>query len=137
MYFFNSNLGIVLGYYGNIFQTIDGGINWTTVSSGMALVFYSTYFTDIDTGFVVGYDGTIMKTINGGATWNILSSGVYTDLKSVYFTSKNTGYAVGFGGTIIKTSNSGGFPVSVEDKESKNTNFTLYPNPADNNINIK
>jgi len=96
-----------VGEEGTIMKTIDGGITWTTLSSGTTNILYSVYFTDANTGFAVGEEGTIMKTIDGGITWTTLSSGTTNILYSVYFTDANTGFAVGEAGTIVKTVNGG------------------------------
>ena len=52
-------------------KTTDGGINWTTQTSGTTLNLYETSFPDVNTGYVVGEGGRILKTTNGGTTWTL------------------------------------------------------------------
>jgi hypothetical protein len=82
-----------------ILKTVDGGISWTTIPSGISIYCYGLnafYFTDANTGYAVGGCGEILKTVDGGTTWTASPSGLDDGwLKSVYFTDANTGYVVG------------------------------------------
>lgn len=51
---------------GRIFKTVDGGTNWSLLTSGTTNSLSSVYFTDANTGYAVGENGTILKTTNGG-----------------------------------------------------------------------
>ena len=92
-------------------------------------------FTDANTAYAVCDWGTILKTIDAGNTWTLLWSGTDFRLYSVCFTDDNTGYAVGDNCIILKTT-TGGYGNSVEETISPNTLFTVFPNPACNNITI-
>ena len=53
VYFPEANIGYVVGT-GIILKTINGGANWSSVTSGTINTLYSVYFTSPKTGFVVG-----------------------------------------------------------------------------------
>lgn len=104
--FVNEHTAFILGLYGEILKTMDGGTQWeqTTISSS----FYTDmFFTSEKTGYMVGEYGDISMTENGGTDWTSVNSGTNKDLFSIFFTDVNTGYAVGKNGTILKTTNSG------------------------------
>ncbi|MFZ1978969.1 MAG: YCF48-related protein [Bacteroidota bacterium] len=94
-------------YLGTIFRTTDGGITWTSQTSGTGSYLYSVCFTDTNTGTVVGDGGTILRTTDGGANWTRQSSGTTLPLHGVSFTDANTGTAVGGSGIILRTTNGG------------------------------
>ncbi len=105
----------VVGEFGNIRRTIDGGETWSFQNSFVTSNLYGTFFIDTLNGFIVGgyplippFDPyTILKTVNAGATW---SKHFYNKaLTDIYFTDSNNGFIVGVQGTILKTTNGGGF----------------------------
>lgn len=115
----------ILGMTGKVFDEI--------AVSGFLRIGRRIHFPDANTGYLVG-DGIILKTTDAGSTWTSLSFGV--TLSSVYFTDVNTGYAVGGNGAIIKTSNGGGL-VGMDEIQEPVNNLSIFPNPSNNNINIK
>ncbi len=95
-----------------IIKTIDGGANWTILSSGPQYKWLtSVFFTDVNTGYVSSFDGGIYKTMNGGGSWTTLQSGQTGSFKSIFFTDAQTGYIVGHAygntGVILKTTDAG------------------------------
>jgi len=68
VYFIDLNKGWIVGSYGTIITTTNGGINWTSQESRTGYDLNSVYFTDSNTGWAVGRSGTILHTTNGGAT---------------------------------------------------------------------
>ena len=109
--FVNSNTGWAVGYHGTIIKTIDGGNNWTLISSGTMIELTSVYFTNEYTGWVVGATdpgfNIILKTTNGGINWISQSSGVNNYLTSICFINSYTGWVVGTAGLVLKTTNGG------------------------------
>ena len=61
--------GIVVGQFGAIISTTDGGITWTPQSSGTIFGLTGVSFTHANTGTAVGGGGTILRTTTGGTTW--------------------------------------------------------------------
>ncbi|MFA5012747.1 MAG: YCF48-related protein [Ignavibacteria bacterium] len=73
-WFFNQSTGIVIGSYGSILRTTDGGLTFDSTGNPAPT---NTTFTGISfinnlTGYVVCglTDYRLMKTTNGGITWN-------------------------------------------------------------------
>ncbi|HEX5152599.1 MAG TPA: hypothetical protein VFW07_14210 [Parafilimonas sp.] len=82
IHFFDAANGIVITGNERIYQTKDGGLNWTIqYDPADSMHLYQLLFTDRTTGYVVGGKnqcigtgcmlpgGIILKTIDGGATW--------------------------------------------------------------------
>ncbi|KAK3285466.1 hypothetical protein CYMTET_6929 [Cymbomonas tetramitiformis] len=115
--FFNEEEGWVVGTYGMILCTKNGGITWETQLQYDALVFatldHRIDLHDIDTvsrrmAFVVGDDGFILRTLDGGATWVKLTSRVEGTLYSVSFPTRTTGWVAGdLGNMLLTTEDSG------------------------------
>jgi photosystem II stability/assembly factor-like uncharacterized protein len=105
--FTDANTGTVVGAYGTILRTIDGGVNWINQSGITGDWLFGVSFTDANTGTVVGTPG-IFRTIDGGITWiSQQYSGVPGVLLSVSFTDANNGTAVGEWGGIVRTTDGG------------------------------
>jgi photosystem II stability/assembly factor-like uncharacterized protein len=104
----DANTATVVGNFGTILRTTNGGTMWNEQSSGVVYALRGVSFTDANTGTAVGDLGTILRTTNGGATWVPQSSGApFTFLNGVSFTDANTGTAVGSSGTILRTTDGG------------------------------
>lgn len=104
--FVNNDTAFIVGDFGGIMRTFDGGYSWDlTYHHGNT--YYDIDFTNTCTGYVVGEDGEISLTENCGNNWTVINSGTEKQLRSVFFTNVNTGYVVGSNGVILKTTNSG------------------------------
>ncbi len=103
VHFINEDKGWIVGYYGTIARSDDGGNTWTRQYSGTSRSLNGVFFTDANNGWVVGQYGTIIKTTNGGTTWQLQNTSVSNSLRDVYFISSIRGWAVGENGTIIFT----------------------------------
>ena len=93
---------------GVIMKSSNGGITWTSQSSGTTNYLYSVKFMDANTGWTVGEGGIILKTTDGGTTWYPLNSTVTSSLLSIYPVDVNIVYTVGTNGIILKSVNGGG-----------------------------
>ncbi len=72
IYFVNSNLGYLCGDGGNIYKSIDGGISWALINSGIANIkLNSISFKDLQNGVVVGDNGNIYTTNDAGINWTL------------------------------------------------------------------
>jgi hypothetical protein len=109
----NGQIGYIVGRYGEIWKTMDGGASWVQQSTPTSERLESVYFIDANTGYAVGWSGTILKTTNGGATWSLQASGFPYNLESVWFPQDvETGYIAAQVGYILKTTNGGATWVS-------------------------
>jgi len=102
VWFVSPATGWAAGYYGEIYMTVDGGLNWqlsTKATNGsFDAPLRSVRFATPDSGWVVGgLSGhqVIGRTTNGGVSWqfDFLLQG--TTLNDVFFLDSNTGWAVG------------------------------------------
>jgi photosystem II stability/assembly factor-like uncharacterized protein len=110
LHFPTVNTGYVVGEYGLIRKTADGGTSWfsqrDTVTRKL-LTSVTFVKNNNERGWAVGHGGTILKTTNGGTSWLLRTSGVTQHLWDVCFPTIDTGYAVGDGGTILKSIDGG------------------------------
>ncbi|MCX5894939.1 MAG: YCF48-related protein, partial [Proteobacteria bacterium] len=102
----DNNIWIV-GNYGIIYHSSDGGKNWVAQNSGMKTLLCDGVFVDAKTGWVIGINGTILHTSDGGNTWVKQDSGTQKHLFGIAFTDKDYGWAVGEYSTIIHTTDGG------------------------------
>ncbi len=118
--FISQDRGWVVGAYGDIWNTEDGGNSWKLQNSGTSSALTSVQFRTPppplpDVPFVIGWaagdQGTILKTTNG-ATWVALNSGVSDFFASIFFAQdRNHGWVggstAGGAGRILNTTNGG------------------------------
>jgi len=102
-----SNNGWAVGSNGTIITTSNGGVSWTSNSSGISNYLFSVYFVDSSIGWISGSNGILLKTTDGGSTWTAKTSGTNTWLRSLYFKDSNTGWVVGNDGIILMTEDGG------------------------------
>jgi photosystem II stability/assembly factor-like uncharacterized protein len=98
---------IVVGKFGVILLTQDGGKTWQTNPSGTTVTLSGVSFADHQHGFVVGSGGTLLASSDGGATWRPQDSGTKDQLLNVHAVSPVQAFAVGAFGTLISTSDGG------------------------------
>ena len=93
----------------SILISINGGINWSNISSG-----FNDYLDDIEfvnsvTGFIASNSGKVYKTTNSGNNWqgftvnNLINYGI----NCLDFVNENTGFAGTNMSRIAKTTNGG------------------------------
>jgi photosystem II stability/assembly factor-like uncharacterized protein len=102
----DNNIWLV-GNYGIIHHSSDGGKSWVSQSSGIKTLLCDGVFVDNKTGWVVGIDGTIIHTTDGGNTWVKQNSGTTKHLFGISFTDKEYGWVVGEYSTILHTTDGG------------------------------
>src|SRR6266480_3531418 len=105
--FVDANTGTVVGDYGTIVRTTDGGNSWTIQTSSTTQNLWAVLFTDANNGTAVGEGGTILRTTDSGDQWVSQASGTSVQLRGVSFTDANNGTAVGEAGTILRTIDGG------------------------------
>ncbi|MBN1465671.1 T9SS type A sorting domain-containing protein, partial [candidate division KSB1 bacterium] len=65
VFFSDAKTGWIVGNYGNILKTRDGGINWRVVYAGTQSHLRSVFFADANNGWLFGDDGIILFTDEG------------------------------------------------------------------------
>lgn len=110
----NSRDGWVVGAFGTIFRTSDGGQSWKVQDSSTTRQLYDVDFVDEQNGWIVGLSGLVLRTANGGNTWERQESGTDKHLFAVDFVDTEHGVAVGDWGIIITTADGGRTWVSHE-----------------------
>jgi photosystem II stability/assembly factor-like uncharacterized protein len=105
--FVDSHHGWVVGAFGVIAATEDGGRTWQPQVSHTTQQLYDVDFVDDKRGWTVGRQGLILHTTNGGAAWEPQVSGTENHLFSVDFVDEQYGVAVGDFGTILVTRDGG------------------------------
>lgn len=132
-YFVDSNVGYVIGDNSLMYKTIDGGLTWQQLNPPYGHYEKIKFYTN-NLGYVSDtYNGGFYKTEDGGATWQYLMA--FTDATDIEF---NNGYIYlsGTFGKIIRSYT--GINLGVNNTENSTaSNFTIYPNPASHEINVK
>ncbi len=142
MSFISESVGFKGGWYnGNLQKTTDSADSWSSVTFVDSLTDGQIFDFHIEQNmpnsyYACGWYGQLFKSTDGGDNWFTLNSGLSsnTSLFGIYFISDSVGWAVGANGTIIKTIN-GGQTVGLTAIE-KVPNFTLFPNPTKDWLNI-
>jgi photosystem II stability/assembly factor-like uncharacterized protein len=97
----------VVGAFGVVFHTDDGGVSWQPQASQTSEQLFSVDFVDAKRGWIVGRSGTILHTENGGGSWTRQQSPTDKHLFSVDFADGDTGIAVGDWGAVVVTNDGG------------------------------
>ena len=136
VYFYDADNGIVTSEEGQTFITDDGGDSWTlnTIPGQFGLM-HGAWMMDSEHYYVCATPGEVFYTEDGGTVW---SSEFYDFEPSYYkikFTDNGTGFVCGSGasgGTILRK-----VPAVVDGiNEMELTQFSVYPNPAKDVINL-
>ncbi|MBK6773324.1 MAG: hypothetical protein IPG78_14605 [Ignavibacteria bacterium] len=109
--FTDNSTGYIFGNNGNILKTVNGGYNWTLLTSGTTQTIRNAYFVAPNIIYAVGSsagaNSLILKSTNDGASWSTQTSPASQNLNSVHFINANTGIVSGNNGTIVRTTNGG------------------------------
>jgi photosystem II stability/assembly factor-like uncharacterized protein len=98
----------LVGYFGKIAHSPDGGKTWTVQKSGTSNALLGVSFANERLGWAVGDSGTIVHTKDGGVTWTIQQCPANKDfLLKLQFINEKVGVAVGGFGTILHTYDGG------------------------------
>lgn len=105
--FLDPNEGWVVGVFGSVYHTRDGGKHWELQKTPTTQHLYSVSFTDVKNGWAVGRSGEIIATSDGGAHWFKQQSNTPKHLFKSFFQSTSDGWAVGDWGVVIHTADGG------------------------------
>ncbi len=118
---FNEDKVIIVGSYGTIRKTFDGGNNWIIIPHDTADQPNSIFFVNDSIGWMAGAGiswggggGAIQKTTDGGSVWTNQYNFFGISMSSVDFLDENIGWAAGTDwgngpswGVFIKTTDGG------------------------------
>ncbi|MEW6271001.1 MAG: YCF48-related protein [Thermodesulfobacteriota bacterium] len=99
--------GWVVGAFGAIFRTTDGGVTWESQPTPTLDYLFAVDFTSPTHGVVVGKSGVVLTTEDGGQTWVQRDSGTDRNLFSVAYASPTHLWAVGDWGAVIESTDGG------------------------------
>ncbi len=102
---FSADRAVVAGQ-GFLYQTYDGGKNWSGLYDAN-VTFYSVFFVDSLHGWAVGSDRNVYVTTDAGATWTPKATGATVQLYDVFFLDQYLGWVVGQNGLVLETTNGG------------------------------
>jgi len=122
--FIDTNHGWVVGQFGTILHSPDGGVTWEEQQSNTGSMdgyynYQSVYFTDIMNGWVAGryslegggYSSCLMHTADGGSLWELQYGNTDEEFLDVCFTDPLNGWLVGamneWSGFVRHTSDGG------------------------------
>ncbi len=106
--FCNDTAGWVVGQYGTILATTDGGKKWSYQNSGTNRDLVGVYAVSPEVVWAVGHGGTVIKTADGGASWKKVTTGMRYLFNDVKFPSPQEGWIVGQYEIILHTTDGGG-----------------------------
>jgi len=103
----DSSRGWVVGEFGTIMATVDGGRSWYQQRSPVETTLFGTYFESSEQGWAVGIDAVILHTTDGGVTWRQVDAPLRQ--RSLYDVSLagRYGWIAGDVGTLLKTLDGG------------------------------
>lgn len=124
--FIDPNTGWIVGEFGKIYHTKDGGKTWTEQQEsllkggtfkvgGRAVTravdiptFFGVHFIDANNGLVAGLDGTVARTSDGGENWKFQEFEVDPQIPLVdpmfqpFMMQDMTGWALGAAGNVVR-----------------------------------
>ena len=112
-HFLDPAQGWVVGAFGSIYHTADGGRHWRAQKTPSTQHLYGVSFADAERGWAVGRSGEVLYTHDGGEHWVEQKSGTGKHLFKVCFLDAREGWAVGDWGVVIHTRDGG---VTWEDR---------------------
>jgi len=102
--------GWIVGEFGVILTTTDGGATWVAQQSGIDTTLFGLTFIDENHGWAVGLEQVMLRTTDGGATWQKIEvpgiSGFVLSLYDVEVVGQN-GWAIGDSGFLLRSGDGG------------------------------
>ncbi len=105
--FVSADEGWVVGAFGTIYHTSDGGERWQMQASGTQEPLFSVDFVNSRVGWAVGRQGVILHTRDGGARWRKQVVGGGKHLFHVAGLDERRAWATGDWGALLFTRDGG------------------------------
>jgi photosystem II stability/assembly factor-like uncharacterized protein len=133
IHFLDRDRGCLVGRFGLIRITFDGGLSWTRVSGPQSSEepdLRGLDFADDLHGWAVGNNGTILHTADGGRSWTLQASGIDYHLMDVDFIDASRGWAVGFdrntGSSVVVRTTDGGMSWTAQTLVQSESMLALF-----------
>jgi photosystem II stability/assembly factor-like uncharacterized protein len=106
----DANTAWVVGDYGTIMKTTNGGARWQRQVSGTTSVLNSIDAVDANTAWVCGEDNTLLRTVDGGNNWTPLYPLIPGDFNGISALNGQIAWVVGVQVTkaVIEKTTDGG-----------------------------
>jgi len=104
--FTNAGKGFMVGDYGIVLATEDGGTTWTLLRAGNLPPLFTVFFMEGTYGWAAGQNGLFLHTTDGGVSWDQIDIPTKSSLYKMYLCGEQ-GFVVGDQATILQTCNSG------------------------------
>lgn len=125
--FFTHSAGVISCSNGYLFRTVDAGINWESIKLEDSNTINCLDLIDENIGYCGGDSGSFYITSNQGQSWNIVPFINTKNIIRLHMIVENYGYISTSSRTFYKYSDIGSI---------KETEFSVFPNPANDIINI-
>jgi photosystem II stability/assembly factor-like uncharacterized protein len=104
--FISPQTGWIVGEYGLVLHTTNGGQTWNSQRYGRTLPqLFGVEFYDERTGLAIGQEGNLLKTMDGGKNWQEINTGTK---KGLYGISLRGNHGVIVGDWVMLQTNNGG-----------------------------
>jgi len=113
----SSGVFYAVGAQGTVLRSLDLGLTWENLTSGVSYTLHAVDFPSDTVGFVVGDEGVILRTNDAGESWVQQTSGTTENLLGIQSITDRTGVIVGTHGVILRTDN-GGYPPDTTPPET-------------------
>lgn len=115
--FITADNGWIVGEFGTIFTTSDGGKTWAAQKSGVETTLFGVNFANAQNGWATGIEEVLLRTTDGGATWSQQKvpnkSGFVLGLYDVAVQGQ-IGWAIGDSGLLLRSIDGGATWTRVE-----------------------
>jgi photosystem II stability/assembly factor-like uncharacterized protein len=132
--FLDNNFGYCFSSNNTIQKTEDGGLTWTTYTTGITGYIMGGLFINKSTGFIISLNGEIYITTNGGLSWN------------KEYTASDQLYVIGHSNEVVVAGGNNGLICrrsltdingNVKKEYFNTTDVLIYPNPTSRYITIQ
>ncbi|MDF1545433.1 MAG: YCF48-related protein [bacterium] len=109
VHFTDASNGWVVGKFGTISHTSDGGATWTNQKSATKETLRAVRFISPSTGWVVGHHGMILHTKDGGLNWSrqFDNNGISEHFVGLEFPDASNGWIIATDGSVYRTADGG------------------------------
>ncbi|MEO8513218.1 MAG: YCF48-related protein [Ignavibacteria bacterium] len=101
------DLLVAAGTNGTILKSVDKGITWIALTSGVTTKIYDLAFVNPVTVIGSSENGVMVRSVDAGDNWSVITTPATLDLFALNFGSETFGISTGAGGTEIYTIDGG------------------------------